>query len=79
MVNIVNKEVERIPKMKEDARRPVVLYAYLAWFGAAICLASVALIFGVSGSIGIPVCAVGVALVAIALVSQRRPGAGNRA
>ena len=50
------------------------VYTLLAWVGAVICLASVGLIFGVSGAAGIPVCAVGVALVAIALVGRGTHG-----
>lgn len=56
------------------------LYTLLAWFGALVCLASVGLILGVSGSIGIPVAALGVAVVAVAVARRRTRGRrGNAA
>jgi hypothetical protein len=55
------------------------MYTSLAWFGALVCVASVGLIFCVSGSIGIPVAAVGVVVVAIAVTGRRASGRGRHA
>ena len=65
--------------MGQETRRPIFLYTLLTWFGAAMCLTGAALIFAVSGSIGIPVGGLGAGLVAIAVVGQRRLGAGDHA
>lgn len=65
--------------MGKQVRRSSGFYTFLIWLGAAVCLASVGLIFGVSGSVGIPICAVGVAIVAIALAGQRSLGPGGHA